>query len=537
MFTPKTIDLSHFTLRVHQTAFLDHVLPRIFSDETGKKYLYSSPTGSGKSLMFLSVVARDPFAWGITPRIEIIADMLAKCGEDVKGMNTEAIVDLALQYRITTPIRMRNMLAKGTFPVEPRHVWRLIVDESHHFISSSYQEILAYIPWVTVVGLTATPFRGTPKGTAEFLALWDEYTPIMNIPQAAELGFISVPNFEIWPLVDDDLITVVNGEFSAAASADATASRYTELVQRINSAGMSIYTGRVSYAENPETGEIAELVHRRWDVPTLFAVSTTEQANTLAEYLEYVSLPATAITQSTSRSERAEAFAACLRGETAIVQIDVVSEGVDLAIRRIIDLRPTFSPVRWLQLVGRATRPGGTSTYICCCRNIERHAYLFEGMIPPKTIATAQQAFGTPSARSGVRVVGIEGLGRFQAASVHFADDTVGAIYCLYSVEGAHKREFGVVLHPASAEPIYAEKVSTMKEDGTRDWGKWRAIDAIPDVQGFASTPPKTVTDKQRESYTRSGRRWGLNTQVEVDRKSIQAFFILRDLYPNGFKL
>lgn len=528
-FTSKTIDLSHFTLRVHQTAFLDHVLPRIFADETGKKYLYSSPTGSGKSLMFLSVVARDPFAWGITPRIEIIADMLVKCGEDVKGLNTEAIVDLALQYRITTPIRMRNMLAKGTFPVEPRQVWRLIVDEAHHFPASTYQELLAYIPWVTVVGLTATPFRGTPKGTAEFLDMWDEYTPIMNIPQAAELGFISVPEFEIWPLVDDDLITVVNGEFSAAASADATASRYTELVQRIESANMVRQVGYMLV--NDDRDRFA------WNVPTLFAVSTTEQANTLAEYLNSADMPATAITQGTTRTERSLAFAACLRGETAIVQIDVVSEGVDLAIRRIIDLRPTFSPVRWLQLVGRCTRPGGVSTYICCCRNIERHAYLFEGMIPAKTIAAAQQAFGSPSARSGVRVVGIEGLGRFQAASVHFADDTVGAIYCLYSVEGAKKREFGVVLHPASAEPIYAEKVSTMKEDGTRDWGKWKAIDAIPDVQGFASTPPKTVTDKQRESYTRSGRRWGLNTQVEVDRKSIQAFFILRDLYPNGFKL
>ena len=535
MFTPKTINLSHFTLRVHQTAFLDHVLPRIHSDETGKKYLYSSPTGSGKSLMFLSVVARDPYAWGITPRIEIISDMLTKCGGDVKGLSTEAIVDLALQYRITTPIRMRNMLAKGTFPVEPRNIWRLVCDECHHFPASTYGEILAYIPWVSVVGLTATPFRGTPKGTKEFLDMWDEYTPIMNIPQASELGFISVPEFEIWPLVDDDLITVVNGDFSASASADATASRYTELVDRIESAGM---VGVTPYFE-PQTADDSP-PHRgevEWNVPTLFAVSTTEQANTLAEYLNSANMPATAITQGTSRTERSEAFAACLRGETAIVQIDVVSEGVDLAIRRIIDLRPTFSPVRWLQLVGRATRPGGVSTYICCCRNIERHAYLFEGMIPSATIAAAQQAFGSPSARSGSRVVGIEGLGRFQAASVHFADNTVGAIYCLYSVEGAHKREFGVVLHPASAEPIYAEKISTMKEDGTRDWGKWKAIEAIPDVQGFASTPPKTVTDKQKESYTRSGRRWGLNTQVEVDRKSIQAYFILRDLYPNGFKL
>lgn len=97
--------------------------------------------------------------------------------------------------------------------------------------------------------------------------------------------------------------------------------------------------------------------------------------------------------------------------------------------------------------------------------------------------------------------------------------------------------EFGVVLHPASAEPIYAEKVSTMKEDGTRDWGKWRAIDAIPDVTGFANTSPKTVSDKQKESYARSGRRWGMDTSVEINRKNIQAYFILRDLFPQGFKL
>lgn len=522
VFNVRQIDLSTFTLRVHQEAFIHHVMPLMQSDETGKKYLYSSPTGSGKSLMFLSAIARDPFAWGITPRIEIIRDMLVKCGHErseIDDLSIEAVVDLALEYRVTTPIRMRNMLAKGTFPVEPQQVWRLMVDEAHHFPAETYQQIIGYIPWVTVVGLTATPFRGTPKSTADFLKMWDGYFPIMNIPQAAQLGFITVPEFAIWPLVDDDQIQIVNGEFRTESAVEATQSRYAELVARIAACRMIQPAGT-------------------WDIPTLFAVSSTEQANTLAEYLRNAGMPSEAVTQNTTPADRSRIFRECLNCTTAIVQIGVVSEGVDLAIRRIIDLRPTQSPVYWLQLVGRSTRPGAKSYYICCNRNIERHAYLFEGMIPSSKIAEAQKSFGGPSARGGMRVVGLEGLGRFQAAPIHFADDTVGAVYSLYSVEGSRKREFGVVLHPNSSEPIYAEKVSTADPvTGERQWGKWTAIDAIPDITGFASSPAKTLSDKQRDSFCKFGRKWGMNTQVEPNRKNIQAYFILRDLFPNGFKV
>lgn len=532
-FNVRQIDLSAFTLRIHQEAFLNHILPKIQNDETGKKYLYSSPTGSGKSLMFLSLIARDPFAWGVTPRLEIIRDMLVKCGHtrmEIDGLSLDSLVDLALEYRVTTPIRMRNMLAKGTFPVEPQQVWRLIVDEAHHFPAETYQQITGYIPWVSVVGLTATPFRGTAKATAEFREMWDEYTPIMSIPEAHELGFISVPTFTIWPLVDDDQIQIVNGEFRTESAVEATQSRYAELVARIEAAGM---TRRVDLYDR-------YLLHIEyaWNRPTLFAVSSTEQANTLAEYLRNANMPSEAVTQATTPQDRARIFRECLNGTTAIVQIGVVSEGVDLAIRRIIDLRPTQSPVYWLQLVGRATRPGGVSEYICCNRNIERHAYLFEGMIPSSKIGEAQKAFGGPSVRGGMRVVGLEGLGRFQAAPVHFADDTVGAVYSLYTVEGPAKREFGVVLHPNATEPIYAEKVSEAHpETGERQWGKWKAIDAIPDITGFASSPPKTLSDKQRDSYTKYSRKWGMNPTADVNRRNIQAYFILRDLFPSGFRV
>lgn len=521
VFTPREINLSAYTLYQHQTLFIQHS-DKVLNDETGKKYLYSSPTGSGKSLMFLARVARDPFAWGITPRLEIIRDMLVKCGHtraEIDSLNTENVVDLALEYRITTPIRMRNMLAKGTFPVEPRNIWRLIVDEAHHFSAETYQQIIAYVPWVTVVGLTATPYRGTPKGTAEFYKLWDEITPIMSVPEAAERGVISIPDFVIWPLVDDDQIQITNGEFHTAASAEATESRYAELVRRIEFAGMVPVVDR-----------------RKWNTPTLFAVSSQEQANTLAEYLNSAGMPATAITQGTTASERSTAFRECLAGETAIVQIDVVSEGVDLAIRRIIDLRPTMSPNRWMQLIGREMRPGGQSVYICCNRNIERHAYLFEGMIPSSKIAECQTAFGGPSARSGMRVVGLEGLGRFSPGTIHYADGVIGAVYSLYAMEGSVKREFGVVLHPNSAEPIYAEKVSEAGENGERQWGKWRQIDAIPDIVGFASSTPSTLSDKQKQSYTRYARRWGFDVSHEPNRKSIQAYFIMRDLFPGGYR-
>jgi superfamily II DNA or RNA helicase len=511
-------------LRDYQQAFMADAMRAIDDDGPGR-YLYASPTGSGKSLMILQLLSYCPEGIAVTPRLEIVAGMLEKGGvTGVASWSAEKLAAEALQYRITTPVRFRNMLARGDFPFRPNVV---IHDEAHHSPADTYQDIKAYLGGgVVEIGLTASPFRGTPKGTEDFLASWDRLTWVLDYPTAAAKGVIAVPNCRVWPLVDDDEIEVVGGEFVIREAADATRSRFAEVAARC------ISQFAVERGLPNERGEYVVAV--TWDRATIFSVSTTDQCRELVEHLRGAGMPAEAVTQDTPRADRARIFAACEAAEMAIVQIDVVSEGVDLKLRRLIDLRPTLSPVKWLQQVGRVTRPpkpGEPSPeYICCNRNLERHGYLYDGLLPPAAIAAAQQAFPNPSRRAGARAVGVENLGRFTAAELPLADGTTGLMYQLTSVEGMMKKEYAVLLHPAHSRPIYATRENDRSEAGNTKYGKWRAVDKLPDMRGFSSAPAKTLSEKQAAWWARSAATRGLDPNAAVNRRNFAALPILLDL-------
>src|SRR5262249_39773823 len=143
---------------------------------------------------------------------------------------------------------------------------------------------------------------------------------------------------------------------------------------------------------------------QRWDRPTMLALPSVETAAGCLHALAAAGLPAALVTGETSQAARQEAFTATVAREQVLIQIGVVSEGVDLLLRRLVDPLPTLSPVRWVQLLGRITRPvppgEAAPEYWGCCRNLERHAYLLEGLVPLPALAQAQAAFGRPTARA-----------------------------------------------------------------------------------------------------------------------------------------
>lgn len=511
----------------------------------GDRRLYASPTGTGKSVMALMLLHDLPNAVLITPRLEIIAGMLNKGGVNTKGWSDEKLAEEALSCRITTPVRFRNMLAKGTFPFA---VHQVIIDEAHHDLANTYSELQAYLGQVVWIGLTATPFRGTPKGTQELLEKWGGVTNVLTMAQAVERGCLSVPVPQVWPLVDDDTVTISNGEFVVAALDAAVTQSLDEVVRRCGQFGRE----RLDVT----TTENVRYIGGSWDRPTLFACPTTITCHLLAERLNDAGLPADVVVQDTPRSERNRIFAAAMLGETAVVQIDVVSEGVDLPFRRLIDLRPTMSPVKWMQQVGRITRPIASGIlpvdvnaesygpariaeplpeYYYCNRNLERHGYLFNGAMPPSYIAEAQQAFAKPTNRVAARAFGLENIGRFAAAELPMLDGCIGSMYMLVSVDKFAKTEYAAIIHPAVSDVLYARRVSTRGDDGQFKWGKWAHIDAIPDLQGFGSAPAKTLTDKQAAWWVRSAQRLGLDPSVaKVNKRNFAALPLLTDL---GFKL
>jgi len=221
--------------------------------------------------------------------------------------------------------------------------------------------------------------------------------------------------------------------------------------------------------------------------------------------------------------------------QALLCQVAVVSEGVDLPIRRALDLSPYLSPVRFLQQFGRITRPvaQGESApeYVSCNRNILRHSYLLEGLLPPATYLEAQQAFSVPSRRAGSRAMGLEALGRFRPVEVRFSSGIVGQLYSVSFVNCSTVQEYACLVHPLQDEVIWAAKKSAKKEDGTRDWGAWERV-AEPDevLKGYQSVPGNALTEKQLAWWNRSAAKHGIDPLMQVNKANFQVLPLCQNL-------
>lgn len=418
------------------------------------------------------------------------------------------------------PNGMRGTGTVYNFEVEGTHTYLVsgvVVHNCHHDLAQTYQDVTMFLNGVPKVGLTATPYRGTPRGTSEFLKQWgDTVVTILTLRDAVKIGAYQMPNVEIWPLIDDDTIDVSAGEFKVTS---------------------------VTSAVKESSAHIAHLSRdwfdrstRLYDMATLYAVPSTDAVNDMVARLRDAGLPAVSVTQDTPRVDRIKAFELTEQCRAALVQISVVSEGVDLRIRRVVDAKSTLSPNAWFQLVGRV-RPddsGLAPEYICCNRNVERHCYLWEGLLPNSKVQEAQTAFtddtGAPliTQRAGMRVVGLEGLGKFVKVPIFLLDGTIGFMYNIVHVHENRRTEYIAFVHPNYPEPVYGVKESA--HDGIQmQWGKWRVVDALPELKGCASAKASTLTPKQQDRWNASAENFGLDPNRKITGREFQILPFLRE--------
>ena len=160
--------------------------------ETAGRVLLVLPTGTGKTIVF-SALARDIVAAGgrvliLAHREELIrqaADKLMRAtglacavekADEYAGDCLERVIVGSVQT-LLSPTRREALPA-------PTHI---VVDESHHCLSESYQVVLNHWPAAKVLGVTATPDRGDMRELGTYFeALAYEYT----LPQAIADGFL-----------------------------------------------------------------------------------------------------------------------------------------------------------------------------------------------------------------------------------------------------------------------------------------------------------------------------------------------------------
>lgn len=475
------------TLRDYQQAAVHDAVSFLALAQPSDRRLYVAPCGTGKSVIEVAVQHAIAGSVIVTPRIEIIEGMVEK------GADRE---------RCFTPITFRNRLLSGSCPPPPA----LIIDEAHHDTADTADTIRLCVGQAPTVAYTATPYRGTPQGTAALRSLYGEPRWILTLRDAVSRGLCAFPECRTVPILDDDEVTITNGEFKV----------------------------RAVEAKTPWTAA-ADLVSEVWQTPrpTIVSLPSVQAVRTLAESLRG-RVPTVQVTGESSPAHRSCAFAACVACDSVLLQIQVVSEGVDLPIRRLIDLAPTMSPVRWLQQVGRIMRPTDTPPeYICANRNLLRHGYLLDGLVPIDALRQGQVAFTKQGSRHHIRAFGLEGVGRLKPARLPLANGLFAHAYYVTRTENHRATQYTAIVLPHSPAVLWARRlnVSTPRDgESTQvEYGRWERCEPPSELRGFGSVPPRPLSPRQLNWWKGAALRHGLDADADVDAKAFAALPVLVD--------
>ena len=223
----------------------------------------------------------------------------------------------------------------------------VVIDEAHlvsHNANSQYRNFIAKLKesnsYLKVIGLTATPFRSnfgllTDAGIFTDIAFditqKDEFVKLIN------KGYLSalVP-FATNHKIDVSNVKITNGEYNQQQLAKAV---------NVGNITEKILDDAIELAKN----------RNKW----LIFSSGIEHGKDICKILNEKGILTTCVFGDLSNAERDRRIADFKAGKyKAIVNYGVLTTGFDCPeIDCIIMMRPTLSPVLWVQMLGRGTRP------------------------------------------------------------------------------------------------------------------------------------------------------------------------------------
>lgn len=290
------------------------------------------PTGGGKTVIFCSVaksaIERSKTVWIGVHREELLEQTCKalRAFGIPHGVIAPGVAECASYVQVAMIQTLKRRLDRWTPPDV------LIIDECHHAPSTTYREIINWLPpGSKSLGFTATPERLDGKPL-------DQYKTLVVGPQIKELidlGWLVPPEVISVP-VDFDPKTLHT--------------KYGDYVKE--EAAAALDTPRI-------TGDAIKHYKKFADgtAAVAFCVNVAH-AQHLAEQFTAAGIPATAVYGSLPKPERKLRLDAFRNGKIKVLtSADLISEGFDLPrIETAILLRPTKSLALYLQQVGRALR-------------------------------------------------------------------------------------------------------------------------------------------------------------------------------------
>jgi hypothetical protein len=228
----------------------------------------------------------------------------------------------------TLNVRLAKVAAWGNFGL-------VAVDEAHHVMARSYQDVLQTFPSAAVIGVTATPFRHDGQGLAP---VFDTLLRGPSVRTLVEQRHLVKPDIRRakpkWTVDTSGLSrSSLTGDYNTRPLATRALRVTGDVVRNFkNAAGTR---SAIVYAVNLEHSK---------DLTAQFVA-----AGYAAEH----------VGGNTPKPERDAIMARFRSGVTQVLcNVEIVTEGFDVPeVGAIVLVRPTLSLALYLQMVGRGLRP------------------------------------------------------------------------------------------------------------------------------------------------------------------------------------
>ena len=239
-------------------------------------------------------------------------------------------------------------LGKDTYLNEryfkPDYFDYIVIDEFHHAVNEQYRKIVDYFKPQFLLGLTATPERMDGRNIYEICDYNVSYE--VSLKEAINKGIL-VPfhYYGICDIIDYSNINIVNGLYDKKELNEV----YIKNTERYD----MIYKYYMKYGSKRALGFCC----------------TREHAEAMAEDFCKRGIPSVAVYSNSDGEfsmDRTEAIEKLERGKIKVIfSVDMFNEGVDIpSVDMVMFLRPTESPVVFIQQLGRGLRRSKGKEYL-----------------------------------------------------------------------------------------------------------------------------------------------------------------------------
>ena len=291
------------------------------------------PTGTGKTHLLASVIydhlksKQVQYVWIVAHRRELV----------------EQIEETVARYGISkedgrVKVMSIQWLSRHWEDMNGERPSLIVIDEAHHALAETYQELWLRYPEAKKLGMTATPCRLNRKGFTdlfEVLITSDSIADFIRQGWLSPFDYVSIrPDSEDQKLIDGLKKRGADGDFQVKEMDKVLNCRPT--IERLYESVRQYALGKKGI---------------------VYAVSISHARN-IAEYYNKKGVNAVAIDSKTPAKLRKQMVEDFKGGKIQVlVNVDVFSEGFDCPDVEFVQMaRPTLSLAKYLQQVGRGLR-------------------------------------------------------------------------------------------------------------------------------------------------------------------------------------